>query len=322
MLFILCALLLTVSALLAVTRQVGSEETSAPALVWKDAKSNRVLFASDDITSFDWDKQVFLLKLDAALDFLAWVPPHMYQARKLVLEDSNGTIYEAHWVSRASSMGFSGPIYSPLSPNPFFSIANGYPIRGNVVPEAKDPRFADRLRTGLENAGILHDIDLTYNYVGLRIQRTGHSWTECGEDLKVRVEFFENTFRPGRKARAHVFFAGGEKTRTQIDTIALDIRFVANWGRFRSDCRIEGIPRAVIANGLYVCQFNPWRPVEGSDRRVEAGTGAVALSVLLQKKDATNLTTVYRLDFGEVVVPVVVPIEGEQGAVADHNPRG
>jgi hypothetical protein len=297
--------LLTISACLA-GKQKNS--TKAPALTWRDAETKRVLFTSNDIISFDWDKQVFRLTRNATLDFLAWIPPHMHQARKLFVEDEQGLIYEAHWVSNVSSMGFRGPIYRPLSPNPLFSIVNGYPQNSGTTTMTKDLRFSPRLRAGLKKAGLLHSIDLKKKYEGLIIKTTGHMWKSIGNDLKVRVEYFDNTFRPGSKARAHVFFAGGKKTRKQIDSLIFQIKFVANSGTFRSDIRIARIPVSEIEDGIYVCKFAPWQPAEGSDQEAEPGTGLISLSILLQKQDKT----VYRLDFSESCVPVGGRIKDEQ----------
>jgi len=289
-----------------------ADRTDKLALVWRDTETRRILFTSDDIISFDWDKQVFLLRTEATLDFLAWIPPHMHQARQLFVEDTNGTIYQAHWVSSWSSMGFSGPVYNPMSPNPFFAIANGYPSWDKTTSTNNDVRFDARLHESLKKAGVLESIDVNSKYVGLAIQRTGHMWKHVGEDMKVRVEYFENTFRLDGKARAHIFFAGGQKTRTQIDSVAFDIKFVANEGTFRSDTKIEGIPVSVTDNGVYVCRFSPWQPAEGSDKNAEPGTGVISLSVLFQKKEEEKNEAVYRLEFAESSVPIGGRIAVEQ----------
>jgi len=274
-----------------------NEKAASPALTWRDAETREVLFTSDDVISFDWDKQVFLLDRDATHDFLAWIPPHMHQAQSLVVENTRGDIYDAVWVNSISSMAFSGPVYEPLSPNPFFSITNGYPDGyprdQDQSMKERDPRFDPRLKKGLERAGVLGSIDLNRKWVGLLIQTTGHRWKDVGEDMKIRVEYFENTFQRGEKARAHVFFAGGKKTRKQIDSLTFKITFIANEGTFRSDISKKRVPVSETEDGIYVCKFAPWESVEGSDEKVELGSGRVSLSILLQKQNKT----VYRLDF-------------------------
>ena len=136
-------------------------------------------------------------------------------------------------------------------------------------------------------------------------------WKHVGEDMKVRVEYFENTFRLGGQARAHIFFAGGRKTRKQIDSLALEVKFIANEGTFRSDTKIEGIPVSLTESGLYVCRFAPWRPAQGSDKNAELGTGVISLSVPFQKNQEDKNQTVYRLEFPESRVPIGgrMPIE-------------
>jgi len=314
--------LLCLVAVFAHPLKAAAEPTAdKPALLWRDANTKRILFTSKDIISFDWEKQVFLLKADATMDFLAWIPPHVHQARELILEDMNGPIYEAHWVNHISSLGFTGPVYNALSPNPFLSIENGYPSRGNAAGRDKDARFSPRMRAGLEKSGVLQSIDLTKNYVGLAVQTTGNEWRNTGEDMKVRVEYFNDTFRIGRKARAHVFFAGGEKTRTRVDSLALEIKVLANNGTFRSDNKIEQIPISAIGEGIYVCEFDPWLATKGSDKQAELGTGVVSLTVLLQKKEGENERTVYRLDFEEKHVPIGGRIEVEQTSSGDSSTR-
>ena len=279
-----------------------------PALTWRDAETRKVLFTSDDIVSFDWDKQVFLLELEPTIDFLVWI--HQRQSRRLLVEDADGPIYKAHWVSWTSSAGFGGPIYQPLSPNPFFSIENGYPKRQDCEARDNDARFADRLKAGLQKAGVLESIWLDRKHFGLRIRTTPRRWRNVGEDMKISVEYFENTFRPGGKVRAHVFFAGGEKTRGLIDSVTFRITLIANRGTFRSDVRLDPVAVCEIEDDIHVCRFAPWEPAEGSDREIEPGAAEVYLSVLLQKQSRT----LYRLDFPASRVEIGFRIGAEESS--------
>ncbi|MCJ7673622.1 MAG: hypothetical protein MUO33_00545, partial [Sedimentisphaerales bacterium] len=106
----------------------SSSDSRCPsaAVVWVDAKTQQVLFTLDDIIVFDWDYQVFQLKLNAALDFRAWMVPHKYQYRELVVKNSLGTIYRGQWVNPISSMGFSGPTYHSMGASTVFCILDGY----------------------------------------------------------------------------------------------------------------------------------------------------------------------------------------------------
>lgn len=282
---------------------------TAPVVVWKDSESKRVIFTSADIITFDWSKQVFLLKRDAYLDFIAWVASSKSVMRELSVEDGDGLIYKAKWVSDNSSRGFKGPIYEASSP--FISIVDSYPS-GSAPLKPDDPRDSARLRLALEKAGLLENIDLTRDWVGLRVQSTSSSWLDCGPDLKTRIDYFGDTFQWGQKARAHIFFAGGEQMQKQIDSIAMEIRFVANQGRYRSDYRIAGISPAVITDGVYVGQFDLWKPVQGSELKIKSGTGFITTTLLFQKNQRGKLTTLYRLEFKETFIPVSIPIEAQQ----------
>ena len=288
----------------------GEPSTSAaeghtPHLVWRDAESRRVLFASDDVICFDWDRQVFLLRLDAALNFHAWTPPHMHQFRRLVVEDAEGAIYDAYWVSPVSSQSFPGPVYRTSSHSRLVTIEGGYPPRAPQAGEKDDLRLAERLRIGLDRAGVLRRIDPdTARHAISVIRPPGDTWHDCGEDLKVRVEVFPDTFRLNGKARAHIFFAGGERLRTSIDAITIESRLLANRGTFRGEGRTEAIPPSVIDDGIYVYEFAPWNPVEGSRPAASVGTGAVGLSLLFQKREGNVLKTSHRLDFQECRVSI------------------
>jgi len=283
----------------------SAAEGHAPRLVWRDAETRRVLFTSDDIISFDWDRQVFLLRFDAALDFHAWTPPHRHQFRRLVVEDAEGTIHEAYWVSSFSSQGFPGPVYQTSLHSRLITIERAYPPRATQVGEEHDPRFAERLRIGLEQAGVLHSVDPdTARHTISIVRPPGDTWHDCGEDLKVRIEVFPDTFRLSGKARAHVFFAGGERLRTGIDAITIESRLLDKRGTFRGEDQTEAIPPSVIEDGIYVYEFDPWNPVEGSTPAPGVGTGAVGPSLLFQKREDDVLKTLHRLDFRECQVSI------------------
>jgi len=71
---------------------------------------------------------------------------------------------------------------------------------------------------------------------------------------------------------------------------------------------VEGVPVSETEDGIYVCKFAPWQPVEGSDKEAKRGTGVISLAILFQKQDKT----LYRLDFAESHVPIGGRIKAEQ----------
>jgi hypothetical protein len=291
-------------------------ELSSPVLTWLDADTGQVLFTVDDIIAFDWENQVFVLKLYPALDFLAWT--HGRQYRNLVVTDKQGIIYTGTWVSPLSSMGFRGPTYGSMG-HSFFNISNGYP-GGSGDGERSDIRFAERLYKGLEKAGVLDKVASTKQvgetkileierYKWMRIDTITQEWSNCGKDLKIGLEYFANTFHINGEARAHIFFWAGDKTQSyinDINEIVLEIKLTSNEGRFRSDVRVVNISPTVIRNGIYVCRFRPWNPLPGS-QPAEPGTGYVSLSVILKKTTKDGPETICRLDFPERTVDIQPP---------------
>jgi hypothetical protein len=154
----------------------------------------------------------------------------------------------------------------------------------------------------------LADFDLEHISHGrFDIQHISTGWYGCGEDLKIRVEYFPDVFRSGRDARLHIFFAGGDQTGLSTDSIAVEVKFVANQGRYRSDVRIDDLSPLAISEGIYVCRFQPWTPCPGSVRVVETGEGRVSLSVLLCRNAELGPEVVSRLDLPEEAVNVYVP---------------
>jgi len=295
---------------------------SSPAVVWVDANTQKVLFTLNDILVFDWEHQVFQLELNAALDFRAWMVPHKYQYRELLVKDNLGTIYRGQWVNLISSMSFIGPTYHSMGANTVFLISNGY--GGGMQPsqrEINDSRFSERLYKELKKAGRLGTIanirtegdtkilELSKTYDHRRIYSSSLEWHDCGKNLKIRVEYFTDTFRIGEEARAHIFFSADDKIVSSVNDVVLEVKFIANNGQFRSDIRMEGIPPSVMSDGIYVCRFRPWTPLPGS-LTVERGTGRVALSVLIRRKIKSKYEVIRRLDFREVDVDVGGMIQG------------
>jgi hypothetical protein len=295
-------------------------ELSSPVLTWLDADTGTVLFTVDDIIVFDWENQVFELKLYPALDFLAWT--HGRQYRNLVVTDRQGIIYTGTWVSPISSMGFRGPTYHSMGANTVFCISDGY--GGGQRPpqrDVNDSRFSDRLykeikRTGrlgtianIKTVGNTKILELSKTYDYKRINIINQRGSTCGKDLKIGLEYFANTFNINGEARAHIFFWGGDKTQSyinDIDEIVLEIKLTSNEGRFRSDVRVENISPMVIRDGIYVCQFRPWNPLPGS-QPAEPGTGYVSLSIILRKTTKNGPKTICRLDFPEQTVDIQLP---------------
>jgi hypothetical protein len=280
---------------------------NAPYLTWRDSKTKDVIFTSNDIVSFDWQKQIFLLKPDNLLDFYAWIPPHMSLWRGMYVADAKGTIYETRWVSNSCSLGFDGPILGDSRGGPVLSILDAYPPghKSQGEREKRDLRFDPRLKAGLEKARVLRSIDENAIPDELIVRPIHSGWKDVGDDVKVRVEYYPHTFRINREARAHVFFACDEKTAKNFDCISVKIRVRANKGLFEYDSTIRDIPISVINNGIYVCKFWPWTRMETENPIPTESVASVSMTILFEKNNGKRFKTVYRLEFEEYSIPIL-----------------
>lgn len=284
-------------------------QESAP-LVWEDAETRQVLFTSDDIVAFDWEKQVILLTLDAHLDFLAWVPYHMGLSRKLVVRDNEGIIYEARWVSLLSSMGYPGVIYDTYLSDPFIHIENGYP--SSSFGEG-DQRFAERLKSGLEKTGRLCSFDPDKDYPEYRLKIQQAAWIDYGDEMKIRIECYENTFQVGRKARAHIYMARSADPKVVVDAIETSVRLGNPDGEGETEPLVFSILPDDIAKGIFICEFDPWLPSASSYSIPRQGECIVRFAFGLQQKKGDSMTTLLTKDYPELKVAIQSSVESGVG---------
>lgn len=271
--------------------------SNPPALIWRDADSKEIIFTSNDILEFDWDKQVCILKYNAALDFFAWTRLARGQYRTLSVEDENGIIYQGNWVSMFSSMGFRGPIYSLVLSNPLLSISNGYPSKSSGTKSEDDIRFSPRLKDGLTKSNALKSIDTSQSFEGTKIQWSSTEWKNITNNMKVRLECFKDSFQLGQKARAYIYFASDRNIKADIDSIAMHIKFTANDGRYISETTISNIPVSVLGAGIYPCKFNVWKSTSGLDPNPKLGDGYMTISVILLRKTVKDVSLLHQVDF-------------------------
>ncbi len=287
-------------------------ENSIP-LVWEDAETQQVLFTSNDIVAFDWEKQYLLLTLDATLDFYAWVPPHKKLSCQLAVKDSEGIIYEARWVSPVSSMGYPGVIYDTFLSNPFIKIENGYP--GSFTDDP-DLRFAERLRIGLEKAGRLRSFNPNEDFTEDRIRIQQHTWEDIGGGMKIRVECYENTFCPGQKARAHIFIASPAEPAVKVDAVETILRFAGQNGGTESKPITHTLSSEDIAKGIFVVQFDPFAPDANGVLDSHSDVCVVRFSFRLLQKSGESMTALFTSDYPPLNVPI--SMQDINSAVSDE----
>ena len=281
-----------------------------PVVTWKDSEQ-KTLFTSDDILFFDWENQYFLLKDAAFQNYLSWIDNRKL-SKEIVVEDKDGLIYQARWEIGNSSMGHGYPTYYLGKGSRFVSrdiiyICNGYPTSwyplGTSDPNNslafRDSRNSERLRADLQAAGVLKSPDKDTPLVDYSSYSPPKyaQWRNLGLDAHVGVQCYGASFKSGGQPRVDFLFAKDFKLDKQADALAVEIRFVANNGQFRSDTRIEAISPKVIAQRVYRCQLPPWKPVAGSQARVTSQTGTVTFSLLFQTRRNGQLTTFRRVEF-------------------------
>jgi hypothetical protein len=167
------------------------------AVEWVDVASGKAFFTSMDIVRFDWDRQVFELTRERAMDLMS-LPPVLQ--RDFVVRDAEGDIYRGCFMSMGSSFSYDGPtigadFFEGARP-PLYHIAGGYP--GEHGPGAKR-RFDPRLKKGLESAGLLRSIKQDEKVDPIEAVFCG--WHGEALGCRVAITLFPETVRVGRDIR-------------------------------------------------------------------------------------------------------------------------
>lgn len=273
----------------AIKRIRGEKLAPRPAcLHWVAKDSGEVLFSLDDIVRFDWNRQVFQLTREKAMDFMAWQAPHVGGLRReFKVRDSETLFYEGRAISPVSSIPYDGPTIIEPSidlPPPLFEIRAGYPdARGET-----DKRFHPRLRTVLEKAGKLAEIPTAEKLNP--IAKTSSDWVGPRDRMRIRAETFPETFRIGAKARAHIFFAPQGKNPVRPERIEIHSTLTIDGGAFF--CTTDHFVRDPVAlsaafrRGVVVLRWQPWGPVYGAEQsEAKPGPGEIQFKVILRDAD-------------------------------------
>lgn len=189
------------------TRAQSRPSAEDAVVEWVDAKTGKVLFTSRDIVRFDWDRQLFELKREQAMDLLS-LPPAL--RRDFVVRDAEGDIYRGCFMSGLSSSSYDGPtikadLFVDTSP-PLYHIAGGYP--GKQGPGAR-VRFNPRLKNRLEAAGLLARINKDDV---APIEAVFSGWHGDALGCRASIAFFPETVRLGRDIRFVLRFAANRSS--------------------------------------------------------------------------------------------------------------
>lgn len=182
---------------------------------WVDAKTGKVLFSSRDIVRFDWDRQVFELTRERAMDLIS-LPPTLQ--RDFVVRDRGGDIYRGCFMSATSSFSYDGPTISSdffevegIRP-PLYHIGGGYPGEHN---RGGKRRFDPRLKQHLDVGGLLRSIKEGEKVEPVETVFCGWHGEALGR--LAAIMFFPETIRLGRDIRLVLRF---HKTRAAIGSPA------------------------------------------------------------------------------------------------------
>jgi len=273
----------------AIKRIRGEKLAPRPAcLHWVAKDSGEVLFSLNDIVRFDWDRQVFELTREKAMDFMAWQAPHVGGLqREFKVRDSETLFYEGRAISPASSIPYDGPTIIEPSidlPPPLFEIRAGYP---EAMGET-DKRFHPRLRTVLEKSGKLGEIPTAEK--PNPIAKTSSEWVGPRDRMRIRAEIFPETLRIGAEARAHVFFAPQGKNPVRPERIEIHSTLTTDGGAFfcttDHSVRDQVALAAAFRKGVVVLRWQPWGPVYGAEQsEAKPGPGEIKFRVILRDTD-------------------------------------
>ncbi|MBN1456593.1 MAG: hypothetical protein JW912_01930 [Sedimentisphaerales bacterium] len=248
---------------------------------WVESQTGEVLFDVDDIVRFDWEKQVFELTRQSAMDFMARLSFLGVRGSKFIVKSGMTVIYEGTLVSPVSSIAVGGPvIQSSILPDdlkpPLFRIDGGYPRDF----EKNEVRFSERLKKALQQNDVLGEIDL--NNPPLPIESTIHGWFGDKEGLRTLIEVFPETFRFGRKFRVYIHLTGA-KYLDKDHIVDVSAKVVQQGGEREFTTEEIFSSHGSEWKNVYVLKINPWDEARGSSRRLKGGSTKLSLEVSTRK---------------------------------------
>jgi hypothetical protein len=222
----ICSVILFANTVFGIDKELSLN--CRPQVMWYDDRTGEVIFDLWDIVRFDWDKQIFELTPQKAMDLMV-MRTGLYN--KFHISDTNGQlIYKGVFVSPMCSVSFPCPsivIESPVFKDsaiikpPLFKIDAGYPSQLDPSIDSElsainspllkigyprkldsgNNRFSGRLKTLLKGAGVLETIYI--NNTPERIVPISCSFQGDNKILLATAEVFPQTFRIGELSRIH-----------------------------------------------------------------------------------------------------------------------
>jgi hypothetical protein len=283
---VLIVLLLLAAAAIAVCGE--------PEVRWVDSVTGRVLFTSEDIVRFDWDRQVFELKRQRAMDLLTL---DFGQCRSFEVKDKAGVIYRGMLFSSFSSQEYDGPtirmdgVYGETKP-PLYAVDGGYPLGGG---KHDADRFAPRLHTALLKARKLGRTESHATPEPIKIV-VFHEWAGLASGLKMWTTAFPETFRLGTRGRIHLTFFSGAGFVPDFDVLRVSLAVVAADGSRSSPQRLLSVsPDGFVSKTYGRRTYVTWLDLERRGlRSLRPGPVTLELLVSLDKKTSNGFFAVHR----------------------------
>jgi len=256
------------------------QEKRVETVRWINEDTGQELFNIFDIVRFDWDKQIFELNREKAIDLLG-KPTGRY--RRFTVRSGADTIYTVTFVSMLSSIGFPGPAIvfdgealSGIKP-PLFKIDDSYPKEAKA---GEDVRFSELLKTALKQADKLRDIDI--NNPPPAIEKVRYGW--YGGELKVSAAVFPETFRLNELAKIHLRITGAKYLEEPNHIIDVNATLISNEGGYKYSAK-RIFPARRDNGDIYVLGMVPWASAAEScaDNHAKAGPAEVNIEIFTRK---------------------------------------
>lgn len=278
-------------------------------LRWVTEGDSTVLWTVKDIVRFDWDKQVFELRRDKAMDFLD-LRLSFGQYRRFRVEDAAGTIYQGSFVSPISSMGYDGPtiLTQPLgdAPSPpLFRIDGGYGGYSFSGKSRGSERFAPRLKAALEKAGVLSKIEPS-SVKPIELKPFLGGWHYIGSGLTLWAHLYPETLRIGSKARFHVSIFVPDKCPHDLDAIRVEAILLSNHGTDVLVQELLRLPAKQLKSGenSFTCTFDHWADNGNPFPKASPGPARFVLKVFVEKQvnGQRTISGTYDMQSGDITL--------------------
>jgi hypothetical protein len=266
------------------TADAARPKSATPLLTWVDEPTGETLFTSEDLVRFDWERQLFEMKRDRAMDFETWADGNIGLDRKFVVRDKQGVIYRGTFVQAITSGIYAGPVILLVNLEkkpPLYQIDQGYPETPG------EERFAPRLQAALAQAGLLGAIDEGHRVPPL--MRVGAAGSDGKQGLGFKAYYYLETFRPGEKARVSLVVQQ-KSGALKADSLEVKLETFDRDKHPLLKTTLSGLPFAGRERQSFSVRFDPWDRAGKLLKAAEQGDPiSITLTLAAKKKTKTGM---------------------------------